>query len=365
MATTVVKGRETLRGVGEQVLDLICRTCTPEQWAALLKAPLELAARNGAGAVAHKLVEAGAAMGTAVHTAVREGHGAIADFLLETGASTSTRDANGDTPLHVAAIAGKPAITRSLLFKGANKNARGREGRTPLHHAAKHGRVTVTETLLAAGADLNLRAGEDEISPLETAAGEGHLDVLKAMIEHGADVDAPSSNGRTALIYAVSQNKVGAIDMLVAAGAKIEARDVVGRTALHHAAHRPRHFEAALCLVNLGADVNALTEKLGQAPLHYAAAQAGKKGTADMADLLIRWGADETIADKNGQKALDVIGSRVREEGRLAQDMERVRKLLANAPAWRRAHPDKSQVGSDWTGLAARVLGLAEEGLLL
>ncbi|CAN0103727.1 unnamed protein product [Scytosiphon promiscuus] len=363
MAATV-KGRETLRGVGEQVLDLICRTCTPEQWAALLKAPLELAATNGAGAVAHKLVDAGAAMGVAVHAAVREGHGAIADFLLESGASTATRDANGDTPLHVAAIAGKPSITRSLLFKGADKNARGRDGRTPLHYAAKHGRVTVTETLLAAGADLNLRFGDDEISPLDTAAGEGHLDVLKAMIEHGADVDAASPNGRTALIYAVSQNKVGAIDVLVGAGAKLAARDVVGRAALHHAAHRPRHFEAALCLLNLGAEANALTN-LGQAPLHYAAAQAGKKGTADMVDLLIRWGADETIADKNNQKALDIVGSRVREEARLEQDLERVRKLLANAPAWRRAHPDRSQVGGDWTGLAARVLGLAEEGLLL
>lgn len=94
-------------------------------------------------------------------------------------------------------------------------------------------------------------------------------------------------------------------------------------------------------------------------------------------DLLLRWGADETIADGTGNTALGVLGSRVEEQSSLAGDAERVRELLANAPidrAWRRwgylalcrAHPDRveaSQGISDphRSGVARRITRSGEE----
>ena len=133
-----------------------------------------------------------------------------------------------------------------------------------------------------------------------------------------------------------------------------------------------------------------------------------------MVDFLLRVGADETIVGENGLKASDLIGAAVEEERRLAEDFERVRKLLANVPAdraWRRrgylvlfchAHPDRVQqnrtvisgthhadtawttgiraelaragrgtgdiavdegTGGDWAVVVAKALSLQEEGI--
>ena len=73
-----------------------------------------------------------------------------------------------------------------------------------------------------------------------------------------------------------------------------------------------------------------------------------------MTDSLLRAGADETVVDDRGFKAADSIGQFVDEGGRLAEDVQRVRELLANAPIDRscrrrgylvlcRAHPNRVQ----------------------
>ncbi len=57
-----------------------------------------------------------------------------------------------------------------------------------------------------------------------------------------------------------------------------------------------------------------------------------------MVDVLLRPGADETIVDTFGETAADVVAVQVEEGDRLADDVERARRLLANAPAdraWR------------------------------
>ena len=80
-----------------------------------------------------------------------------------------------------------------------------------------------------------------------------------------------------------------------------------------------------------------------------------------MVDLLLRSGADETITDEEGETPTDAIGQWFGEdedEDPLVEEIERVRRLLANAPAdraWRRrgylvlcrAHPDRVQLGQE------------------
>eukprot|EP00903_Cladosiphon_okamuranus_P009132 g8725.t1 len=152
-------------------------------------------------------------------------------------------------------------------------------------------------------------------------------------------------------------NKKEAIDMLVEAGANIEARDRFGNTPLHCASHTLTQ-EAVLCLLKHGATVNALDKYL-QTPLMIAAANGGTRGAAETVDALLRAAADETIANHEGRKASNIIGVFVDEDRRLADDVECVRRLLANAPAdraWRRrgylvlcrAHPDRLQQNHHW-----------------
>eukprot|EP00903_Cladosiphon_okamuranus_P009133 g8726.t1 len=102
-------------------------------------------------------------------------------------------------------------------------------------------------------------------------------------------------------------------------------------------------------LVNAGAVTgNALHEVV------RGAYKAGTQGSAGTVDALLREGADQTIVAHERPKASGFIGKYAEEDHRLAGDVERMHRLLANAPAdraWRRrgylvlcrAHPDRVQ----------------------
>ncbi|CAN0016333.1 unnamed protein product [Scytosiphon promiscuus] len=351
MADTKSK-RESLRGDGERILDLVAGT---ESWASLLQAALESAAAYGDQDLARKLLYAGADTGTAVHHATRSGHGNIVGFLLESGASTSTEDGDGGTPLHLAAENGRLDIVRSLLVHGANHDALDRQSKTPLYWAAEHGHLPVAEALMDAGADLS--GGRGLFSPLQAACGRGHHGIIRALIEHGADVNAADLNGGTALLRAAANIDATAIDLLAEAGANMDDDSCVyGDTALGVAAAKGG-VRAASALLRHGADINFKASRYdgrGQTPLLLAAYQAGTRATiVETVDFLLRQGADETMVDQDGKSAIDLAGTkRHGQNASHRHDVERVRTLLRNAPAdrtWRRrgwlvlyrAHPER------------------------
>lgn len=87
-----------------------------------------------------------------------------------------------------------------------------------------------------------------------------------------------------------------------------------------------------------GGQVNAKSRKF-RTPLQLAAAHAGKRRAAEVTDVLLRFGVDETVADGEVKKAVDVLATYTPRENRLAEDVDGVRKLLGKAPAdraWRR-----------------------------
>ena len=330
-------GREALRGVEDAVFDLIAEALTPEQWAELLTAPLQHAAAQGNRGLAQKLARAGAGAGSALHEAVLGGHGDIVNDLLENGAPVDSRKTGGKTALHHAAQKGGTSIVELLILNGADKDALDSREWTPLYLATFYGHVAAALALLAGGADPNLRCSAAKSTVLHVAAQKGHVSILRAAIERGADVRAADVYQDTPLHEAGSFDSVGAIDILVEAGANITAPNGSGQTPLHYAAIDVR-LEALLRFLSHGANVNTQNDNQ-ETPLYYAACTAGTQGAAKVVDLLLRSGADETIADAEGLKAAEVIGSWVVEEDHLAKDVERVRELLANAPAdrrWRR-----------------------------
>lgn len=367
------KLRMELSGEGNRVLDIISETSSLTEWAALLRAPLQHAVMQGDVGLSQKLIRAGADVGCSLHAAAQGGHGEIANLLLEKGASPNAKDGRDETALHYAARHGRVEMARLLLLKGADKDALGTDRRTPLQWAAHAGHAAVAEVLVLAGADINLRSKRSGFSPLDLAARSAHLDVLKLLIDRGVDVNAPSPRHRKMALHVATRskcsNKTAAIDVLLEAGANIEARDGEGGTPLQVAAGLA-HSEAALCLLRHGADVNARATS-GSMPLHTAASHAGRRGTAEVVDLLLQWGADETITDNHDRTAADMIGIKARQWYHLTDDVERVRKLLANAPAdraWRRralpmlcrAHPGRVPLGCSWIGLVVTVAELGE-----
>lgn len=90
------------------------------------------------------------------------------------------------------------------------------------------------------------------------------------------------------------------------------------------------------------------------APLMIAALFGGEEGAAEIVDILVRAGADETNVDHYGNTPADVVCLSNEGADQPAEDAERVRELLANAPAdraWRRrgyfllcrSHPERLQ----------------------
>ena len=142
-----------------------------------------------------------------------------------------------ETLLHNAAMVSQPTTVEFLLKHGAEINVRNKYGETPLFLAVQSKRLENVVLLLNAGADLSIADSDDGESPLERAAGRGLPEIMKVLIEHGADVDRVN-NGRTPLMKATEWNQPDAVDALLACKAKVNIRDSIGQTVLMHAIDR-------------------------------------------------------------------------------------------------------------------------------
>ncbi|CAN0059877.1 unnamed protein product, partial [Laminaria digitata] len=121
----------------------------------------------------------------------------------------------------------------------------------------------------------------------------GHLEVVRALLEHGVDVNDVGPGGRTALHNVVIHGwDANLVELLVNAGADIEARAWRGATALHLAAQDPdtghqRRRRITAVLLEHGADKDALNSR-GHSPLRLAA----ESGNVAATRALVAAGAD-------------------------------------------------------------------------
>lgn len=93
----------------------------------------------------------------------------------------------GGTPLHAAAFGGHLGVAKFLVIDwGAALDPKNCGGYTPLHTAVWKGHPKVVEFLLSQRAQMNTVAN-DGITPLFTAAIQGGIREVKALIEAGAD----------------------------------------------------------------------------------------------------------------------------------------------------------------------------------
>jgi len=136
------------------------------------------------------------------------------------------------------------------------------DGLTPLIIAAHKGRVNVVKLLLDRGADPNFK-NEDEDTPLHYAALKGHNWKSFLLLDRGADPSIKNEYGNTPLHYAA--DNLGTMQLLLDHGADPNIKDADGDTALHIAALRG-HQDAMQVLLGKGADPNIKDEN-GDTPL--------------------------------------------------------------------------------------------------
>src|SRR5712692_10034093 len=194
------------------------------------------AAEAGEATIVDALVTAGANVNAAnrygvtpLALACEGGNAAVIGRLLTAGADPNSPLLGGQTALMTAARTGRPESVKLLIARGANVNAHEEtRGQTALMWAAAEGHVAVIEELLQAGAELaaksrgpivqerasgnrvpigGMRAGRerlDSFTPLLFAVQFGHLEAVKALVDHGANVNDTAPDGTSALVMAIA-----------------------------------------------------------------------------------------------------------------------------------------------------------------
>src|SRR5437867_2143956 len=137
-------------------------------------------------------------------------------------------------------------------------------------------------------------------SDVADAAMKKNLSAVRSLLQQKADVNAPQSDGATALHWAARFDDVEMAELLIRGGADVKAANRFGVTPLALACinGNPAMIEK---LLKAGADANAALSELGETPLMMAA-QTGK---VDAVKLLLDHGANANAKEKSkGQTAL-------------------------------------------------------------
>ena len=199
-----------------------------------------------------------------------------AKLLIEKGANINARSNDGGTALHAAAFFCRTRTVKLLLSKGADVNVKNVRGETALDTVAGEWSQAVEEVYSYVGGLLQIQLDIERIKAARpniadilrertsktdddiwSAAKSGNIEAVMKHISAGNDINIRSVSGATPLIAASTGGQTEIIRLLIEKGADVNLReDVGGSTALLAAAFFG-HTEIVEMLIDKGADVNA------------------------------------------------------------------------------------------------------------
>jgi ankyrin repeat protein len=272
---------------------------------------------TGGNAAKEGLIDWAHGGSTSLLIAARVSGTEMAQVLLDAGADVNETTAAGESALVLAAHSGNVKFAEYLLSRGANVNAAG-AGYTALHAAVLRGEVGLVKALLDQGADPNApvrqgtpsrRFSSDYSLPSKTigvnalwlASQFGEIEMMRLLLQKGADSRVKTADGTTTLMAALS------------GGTGVEGRvDRRGRYSDKEPGEAPDEEQVALeatsLLVARGVDVNTAT-KAGDTALHLAA----RKVFPSVVEFLAQHGGDVNAVNKLKEtplKAASGIGAR-------------------------------------------------------
>jgi quinoprotein dehydrogenase-associated probable ABC transporter substrate-binding protein len=210
---------------------------------------------------------------TPLISAARQRHDDMIKLLIELGADVNLAKSDGTTPLIAAASRDHVPSIKVLLEHGADIEKPGPQGFRALPLAIADDNYEAAKALIEAGAKVNEPSGAEGLTPLmvaaaQTAPAEGAMflpsstrpiDIAKSLIERGANVNAQSTKGVTALMIAATHNNPPMIGLLMESGADASLKDDQGQTATD-VATRNGNIESAQAIMVLGAAKAAESE---------------------------------------------------------------------------------------------------------
>ncbi|KAK3990419.1 ankyrin repeat-containing domain protein [Cladorrhinum sp. PSN332] len=197
-------------------------------------------------------------------------------------------------PIHQAAQSGHQRVVEALLrARPEFYDVPGEKGETPLWLAAQGGFVGTATVLANYGADINvaLTSNGSQRRPIHQAAQNGHVDMVRFLLQRNALFDEPEEEGATALCLACQEGHTEIVRLLLEANANPAAATFKsGRISLHQACQNG-HLEVVKLLLQYRVPIDC-QEKDGTTGLWLACQQ----GHAEIARLLIERGANVNIA---------------------------------------------------------------------
>jgi len=239
---------------------------------------------------------------TALHWAAYYGAEDFAARLLRAEADPNVRNNYGSTPLGEAAAKGDLAMIELLLDAGADVESENQEGQTALMAVSRTGNLEAAELLLDKGADVNAVESWGGQTALHWAAARQHPEMVALLLEHGANIDVRGidrnwerrvtseprmkdmqTGGLTPLLYAVRENCLACVEVLLDAGADINKPDPDNVSPLILALVNMR-YDVAMLLIERGTDINQW-DFFGRTPLFAAVDTHLVAGRSDRGDL--------------------------------------------------------------------------------
>ena len=232
---------------------------------------------------------------TALVLACGSGQEESVKLLLDNGADPNIPNVEGYRSLH-AAVLGK--CTTKTLREIANKafvDAQALNGTTALFLACAYRQQDTVTFLLEAAANPNIEGAKGDTSLHAAVFQCCSKNIIRAMIKHGADVNATGKNNQTSLMLACHRGNIDVINVLLNAGADTNIVDANDLSCIHQAVGGGCGKETVQALIDHGADVN-LTDKDNNTALMIAC----WKRNAEAINMLLNAGANPNIVGAEG-----------------------------------------------------------------
>jgi ankyrin repeat protein len=273
---------------------------------------------------------------TALSRAVNLGFATACAALVDNGADLTIRDSWGWTllsvavrntrgPLHIKNEIPRTNVVEALLKRGADPRAHEPEMRWPLITAVEnYAPFSIVKMLIEHGADVNA-PNEQGCTPLLAAATRGNSDIVQLLVEKGAQVDNAAGCGCTPFAHTCEAGHADCIQLLLDNGADMTKVNIAGNSSLHLAAGSGsllavetviKHWRGLLAK---GSGTNSTTDaaqaqtetsavripvdkrdSCGRTALFYAA----RVGASNIASTLVNAGASASIKDNFGATAI-------------------------------------------------------------
>lgn len=167
----------------------------------------------------------------------------------------------------------------------------------PIHTASYAGNIDIVKLLIDAGANVDI-VGANDFTALHFATNGNHPDIVKLLIDTGININAVTKYKMTAVNLAISKNR-DIVEILINAHANLDIANIKGETPIMYAIREGR--DMVKLLIDAGANVNVF-DKDSWSALHIAS----DENFTDIVELLIDAGADVDVSNKDGWSPLHI-----------------------------------------------------------